>query len=76
MTSTRITVTDTAAGQTATIDPADLADTISPWFVDAPAEVLDAIERLQAALLASDRRDRDPARGLAAYLALDIEEHQ
>lgn len=76
MTSMRITVTDTAAGQTATIHPSDLTETISPWFAEAPPEVLDAIERLQVALLASDRRDRDPARELAAYLAITIEEHQ
>lgn len=45
-----ITVADIHSSQTATIDKADFTDTVTPWFEDAPAEVLAAIAEVQAQL--------------------------
>ena len=48
----RITITDTTTDATVTCDPYDLAETITPWYPDAPQEVLDAIAELQRVIVA------------------------
>lgn len=45
-----ITVTDIHAGQTVTIAKADFTDTVTPWYLEAPAEVLDGIAAVQQQL--------------------------
>lgn len=42
-----ITVTDIHTDQTATIDKADFVTTVTPWFPEAPAEVIEAIASVQ-----------------------------
>jgi hypothetical protein len=63
-----ITVTDTAGTSgSATIESFDLADTIRPWYPEAPAEVLAAVDELQDAVNSGVDQE-----GLTAYLALSI----
>jgi hypothetical protein len=45
-----ITVTDIHTNQTATLDRSDFADIVTPWFPEAPAEILDAIAEVQTQL--------------------------
>lgn len=45
-----ITVTDIHADQSATIDKSDFATTVTPWFPEAPAEVLEGIAEVQTQL--------------------------
>lgn len=71
----RITVTDHSTDHIETMDAADLAETIRPWFPGAPVDIDDAINRLQAAVLASDEGERYKARALAEYLHIEIDEH-
>lgn len=66
-----IKVTDTAGTSgTITVDSHDLAETITPWYPEAPAEVYTAIDDLQAAILRGDHTQHD----LATYLALEIQQ--
>ena len=69
----RITITDTTTDATVTCDPYDLAETITPWYPDAPQEVLDAITELQQ-LLTTERYPYID--GLCTYLAITIEAAQ
>jgi hypothetical protein len=65
---TRVSIVDQNAPHVATVDADDIAETITPWFPQAPAEVLDAIEQLQAAVLAGEYHGE-----LAAYLGLVVQ---
>ena len=67
-----LTVTDTNGDQTATVAHDQLAETIRPWFPDAPAEVTETIDALQAAWTpgSSTAHDQD---ALATALDLRIE---
>lgn len=49
-----LTITDTTTGTVSKVEPADVAEAISPWFEDAPADVVTAIEDLQEALLVGE----------------------
>jgi hypothetical protein len=64
-------ITDTAgtSGPTVVADAHQIADTIRPWYPDAPAEVLAAVDDLEAAILADHPRAYD----LAVFLALTVE---
>lgn len=42
-----ITVRDIHTDKIATIDAHDFADTVAPWFPEAPADVLDVIAEVQ-----------------------------
>ena len=48
------TITDTITGATATCTAYDIADTIRPWFIDAPQDVTDAIDELEDAVRAGE----------------------
>ena len=69
----RITITDTITGRTVTCDPYDLAEAITPWYPDAPQEVLDAIAELHQLLTTERYPDID---GLCTYLAVTVEAAQ
>lgn len=45
-----ITVTDTHTGAQATINTYDFTETVTPWFPDAPADVIESIAATQAQL--------------------------
>lgn len=62
-------ITDTITGREAIIhDASDIADTITPWYPEAPAEVTDAIRDLQTAVMRGEYTG-----GLEESLALRIE---
>lgn len=62
------TITDTITGQSVTCATYDVADAIRGWFPEAPADVAEAIENLQDALL------RGAYEGdYAEYLAVRVE---
>ena len=63
-----ITITDkVGTSGTASVDKADAADALRPWYPEAPAEVTEAIEKLQAAL------NRGEYTGdLETYLGIEI----
>lgn len=65
-----ITVTDIHTHQFAEIYPGDFADTVTPWFPAAPAEVTDAIAEVQKQLNAGTYTLGSP---LAVLLGLDIQ---
>ena len=44
-----VTITDTITNAEVTCDANDIADSIRPWFEDAPAEITEAIEALENA---------------------------
>ena len=46
------TITDTTTGAETTCDAYTIADSIRPWFEDAPAEITEAIEALENAVRA------------------------
>lgn len=63
-----ITITDHISGQTVTCATCDVAEAISPWYPQAPAEVTGAVQRLEDALRAgTDLGD------LAEFLDVSIE---
>lgn len=64
----QITITDEAGTSgTVTVESYDVADTIRPWYPEAPAEVTEAIDALQVAL------NRGEYTGdLEAYLGITI----
>ena len=64
-----LTITDTTTGTVATCEPADVAETIRPWFQDAPEDVLIAIDNLQDAILSGESYD-----DYARYLDITIED--
>lgn len=46
-----IVVTDLTTGSTVTVEPyASVAGAVRPWFQDMPAEVVEAIDQLDAAI--------------------------
>ena len=47
-----VTITDTITNAEVTCDANDIADSIRPWFEDAPAEITEAIEALENAVRA------------------------
>ena len=47
-----VTITDTITNAEVTCDTNDIADSIRPWFEDAPAEITEAIEALENAVRA------------------------
>lgn len=64
-----IRITDTFTGETATInDTSDLADTIRPWYPDAPAQVYEVITDFETKLRAGEYYGDE-----AAYLGLKLE---
>jgi hypothetical protein len=65
-------ITDTAgtSGTAVVGDAREIADTIRPWYPEAPAEVLAAVDDLQAAILAGHPRQYDQA----VFLALTVEQ--
>lgn len=66
---TRVTVTEEIGeGRSATVDRSEVADTIRPWFPEAPPEVVAAIDDLQVRLNRHEYLD-----GLDEYLALRVE---
>lgn len=67
-----LTITEPATGQTATVTHDQIADTIRPWYPDAPAEIAEAIDGLQAAWTpgSSTAHEQD---ALATYLDLRVE---
>ena len=64
-------ITDNAgtSGTAVVAGARDIADTIRPWYPDAPAEVLAAVDDLEAAILADHPRQYD----VAAFLALTVD---
>lgn len=61
------TITDQTTGQSVTVEAAQIAEAIAPWFPEAPAEVAAAIEDLEA------RARRSQYTGdVAAYLGVTI----
>lgn len=55
-------------GRTAVVATDLVAETVTPWFVDPPANVVDAIDLLQKAL----NSGMGPLEGLASYLGLEV----
>lgn len=47
----QITLTDQIVDNTATLEAEDIVTTITPWFPEAPADVIDAIHLLQTAVM-------------------------
>lgn len=73
MSTTYVTLTDAITGRVATVPVYDVADTLHPWYPDAPAALADTIDDLQDALQACGDAGRgDEWRGLAAALCLDV----
>jgi hypothetical protein len=62
-----VEITDPNGGRSATVDQCDVAATIRPWFPDAPAEVADAVDRLQLAIDRGETRD-----GWETYLGITV----
>ena len=60
-------LTDQIADHTATCEAYDIAETIRPWFPQAPAEVTEAIDALQAAVLSGTYTG-----GLEVFLGVEI----
>ena len=50
-----ITVTDTITGASVTCGADDLVATLTPWYPDAPADVLEALGAMQRAITGSRR---------------------
>ena len=65
-----ITLTDTITGQSATCSVYDIAATLTPWYPDADAEILDVIADLERVVLAERYPDISEQ---VAYLALGWE---
>lgn len=64
-----VKITDQAGTSgTVIVDSGAVANTIRPWFPEAPAEVKQAISELQDAIDTDDHRQH----GLAAFLAIGI----
>ena len=63
-----LTITCTTTGAVTTCEPEAVAESIRPWFEDAPADVEAAIEDLQEALLAGEAYEE-----YTRYLDLTIE---
>lgn len=64
-----VTITDKAGTNgSVTADVNDVSAALRNWYVDAPADVIEATEKLQAALIAGE-----PTDDLAAYLGVQIE---
>jgi hypothetical protein len=69
MTTSCYTITDIAGTSgTVTVDARDLAETITPWYPEAPAEVYEVIEALQDQLL----RGEDTG-GAQEYLGVTVD---
>jgi hypothetical protein len=64
-----ITVTDIHTGAHATINVYAFTETVTPWFPDAPAEVLEGIADVQGQL----NRNEFIARSAVDSLGLEIE---
>ena len=48
------TITDTITGTETTCDAYNIADSIRPWFADAPTEITEAIQDLENAVRAGE----------------------
>ena len=62
-----VTITDTITNAEVTCDANDIADSIRPWFDGAPAEIIDAAEALEDAVIAGEYTGE-----LEAFLAVEI----
>jgi hypothetical protein len=63
-----VEIIDQVRGGVAVVDHRDVADTIRPWYPEAPADVAKAIDDLQVAI-----NRGDPAQhGLAEFLAVSV----
>lgn len=66
----KVTITDTAGTSGATtVEAHDIAETIRPWYPEAPAEVVAAVDDLERAVL----RGED-AGALTEYLGVTVEQ--
>jgi hypothetical protein len=68
MTNRTVTITDENAPNVATVAAFDIAETIAPWFPEAPIAVIDAVHELEHAVLAGDYYGE-----LAAYLGVKVQ---
>ena len=48
------TIIDTITNSEVTCDAYDIADSLRPWYTDAPTEVTDAIEALENSVIAGE----------------------
>lgn len=64
-----LTITDNLGGQTIVADTADVAEALTPWFTDAPAEITEAIAALATA---ARRGEWEAVNGLATYLEVTV----